>query len=96
MSTQKEQSVRYEGYMLLIYEVLRSAAASAARYARSRGRIYKEQHANEADREAHDLSCQLTTCKCQELYVQGNNPDTACMYQINKGRRETAVKYVSH
>ena len=40
-------------------------AASAARYARSQGRI--EQNANKANRDVLDFRCKLTTCKWQAL-----------------------------
>ena len=42
-------------------------AASAARYARSRGRM--EQLATKTDRDVHDFRCKSTTCECRELHA---------------------------
>ena len=55
-------------YMLPVKEYLYAVQASAARYARSHGRI--EQKADDADREVHDFRCKLTTCKWREAPEQ--------------------------
>ena len=69
-------------------------AASAARCARSQGRI--EQNSNKADRDVHDFRCKLTTCKCQELPCSRKTTQKphACTKYIEKGRRERRAVYL--
>ena len=66
-------------------------ASSAARYARSQGRIAR--NANEADREVHGSRCKLTTCKCQELHARGYQPDAVCMYLARNIYTKKAKKF---
>ena len=63
------KDLKHKGTLLIAQGASLPRAATAARYARSQGRI--EQNANEADREVHDFWCKLMTCTCQELHAPG-------------------------
>ena len=52
---------------------------------------------NEAYREVHGFRCKLTTCKCQKSFmIHENNPDAACMDEIQRTERKSSVQATSH
>ena len=48
---------------------------------------------NEGSREVHGFRCKLATCKCQELPLSNeNNPNAACMDEIEKTERRAVYR----
>ena len=45
---------------------------------------------NEADRDVHGFKCKLATCKSS--MVHENNPDAACMDEIERSERKAVYK----
>ena len=48
---------------------------------------------DEADREAYEFRCKLTTCKCQELHVPGYQPGRRMQYLARKVYAKKAKKF---
>ena len=51
---------------------------------------------NEADRELYGFRCKLATCKCQDSMLHENNPDAACMDEIERTGRRAVYRAISH